>query len=41
MKEEEELQIIDLDQDNINTFAPQVPKMGVVFIAFLAPWCGH
>jgi len=41
MKEEEELQIIDLDQDNINRIAPQVPKMAVVFIAFLAPWCGH
>ena len=37
----EELQIIDLDQDNVNRFAPDIPKMAVVFIAFLAPWCGH
>tara|TARA_R110002073_G_scaffold123611_4_gene267324 strand:- start:14785 stop:15306 length:522 start_codon:yes stop_codon:yes gene_type:complete len=36
-----ELQIIDLNSDNIGNFANNMPNAGNIFIAFLAPWCGH
>jgi thiol-disulfide isomerase/thioredoxin len=37
----EGLQIMDLNQDNISEFAEKMPSSGKIFIAFLAPWCGH
>ena len=36
-----ELQVIDLNSDNIGNFANNMPNAGKIFIAFLAPWCGH
>lgn len=35
------LEVIELDSKNIHNFAQQMPQMGLIFIAFLAPWCGH
>ena len=36
-----ELEIIEVDKTNADQFGKQMPQMGMVFIAFLAPWCGH
>ena len=36
-----ELQVIDLDDNNIGSFADNMPNAGKTFVAFLAPWCGH
>jgi thiol-disulfide isomerase/thioredoxin len=37
----EGLQIVDLNSDNISEFADKMPSSGKIFVAFLAPWCGH
>ena len=37
----EGLEIVDLNQDNISEFADKMPSSGKIFVAFLAPWCGH
>lgn len=29
------------DQNHVANFAKQISNMGFIFIAFLAPWCGH
>lgn len=36
-----ELEVLELDSENIDDFTDNMPKMGLIFIAFLAPWCGH
>ena len=36
-----ELKVITLTEDNVKDFATKMPSHGLVFIAFLAPWCGH
>lgn len=35
------LRVIDLNSDNISLFADNMKNHGKVFVAFLAPWCGH
>ena len=30
-----------LDKEHVENFSQKIPKMGFIFIAFLAPWCGH
>ena len=37
----EGLEIVDLNSDNISEFADKMPSSGKIFVAFLAPWCGH
>ena len=35
------LEIVDLDEENVKKFSHSMPNLGFIFIAFLAPWCGH
>lgn len=35
------IKVITLTEDNVKDFATKMPSHGLVFIAFLAPWCGH
>jgi thiol-disulfide isomerase/thioredoxin len=35
------MKVITLTEDNVKDFATKMPSHGLVFIAFLAPWCGH
>lgn len=37
----DELKVITLTEDNVKDFATKMPSHGLIFIAFLAPWCGH
>ncbi len=43
-----DIEVIDLhtdderpDKEHVKNFSQKIPDMGFIFIAFLAPWCGH
>ena len=41
MPNQNKIVVIDLNDENIDKFAQDMPNHGKVFIAYLADWCGH
>ena len=41
MPKQNKIVVLDLDDSNIKDFAKEMSSHGMVFIAFLADWCGH
>ncbi len=41
MPKQNKIVVLDLDDSNIGQFAKEMSSHGMVFIAFLADWCGH
>ena len=41
MPKQNKIVVLDLDDSNIEQFAKEMSSHGMVFIAFLADWCGH
>tara|TARA_R110002074_G_scaffold229586_4_gene401002 strand:+ start:527 stop:1054 length:528 start_codon:yes stop_codon:yes gene_type:complete len=37
----DEIKVINITDDNVKNFATNMHSHGLVFVAFLAPWCGH
>ena len=41
MPDQNKIVVLDLNNNNVKKFTKEMPSHGMIFIAFLADWCGH